>query len=488
MVYATNRADLPMTLQTVLETYSEVNTDPILASDADNDYLLFTAGPSGLPQQRIKYVVMPKGAVCDDGNFEPTKGEVCEGLNCTGCLVCDPGYEADATSGVCNEIPPVCGNGIVEGTEVCDDPNCTDCLSCAPGFYDVSGVCVLDQPEVLDDPDMSDASDASDATQGEVDVLSDAPDATQDEVDGITETDQTIILNCADKVANVIQTVTPGCEPVICNSDSEGSLTIEVAPTIDLSKCEYTIHNVVGKEGIPATLTFTAMAEAPLGGTIKLIGTVDSDGVFQFIQGPKTISDYGTEVYADESGHGITPTFVTPLGTAELVASASKMGVYVEEMSNGDIIWHGTNQTEDGLVETVLTASTGQEVIFTMPIMARNKYFDINLSQEFRNLTGERPDNSAEFLTDVSGPDAGADTTGIPVEGSVKGPGEGCCTQVPGNGNPDLPTGTLFMLGGLAIVSVSMRRKRGSADREHRKISPFVAIKDKFKEFLKRLV
>jgi cysteine-rich repeat protein len=59
----------------------------------------------------------------------------CAGV--TQCFECEPGYTL--SQGVCN--PPMCGNGVLEGTEMCDDGNtttgdgCSDQCMVEAGFY-----------------------------------------------------------------------------------------------------------------------------------------------------------------------------------------------------------------------------------------------------------------------------------------------------------------------------------------------------------------
>ena len=83
-------------------------------------------------------------------------------LQCFGqgqCIECEPGYTL--SQGVCN--PPMCGNGVLEGTEACDDGNvnpgdgCSDACVVESGFYCFgngpskcrAGNCVIDQLTAL---------------------------------------------------------------------------------------------------------------------------------------------------------------------------------------------------------------------------------------------------------------------------------------------------------------------------------------------------
>lgn len=83
-------------------------------------------------------------------------------LSCAGlgeCFQCDVGFTL--SQGVCN--PPMCGNGILEGTEMCDDGDldpgdgCSDQCMVEAGFYCFgngqstcrAGNCVIDQLNVL---------------------------------------------------------------------------------------------------------------------------------------------------------------------------------------------------------------------------------------------------------------------------------------------------------------------------------------------------
>lgn len=478
-------------LATTLDWLTNINN-----SAQDNNLSPRFAGPDGRilmyspNNNSMFYTAIVPDAMCKNGILETP--ELCDDPNCNAsCDGCSTGYELD-TSSVCVEAAAVCNDGNFEPAkgEVCEGgSNCTAACTCPTGTTaDGIGGCNIDPVEPdADASDMSGDVDGLDASDGDVSVDSDAIIADQTEVDGISETtDTTIIKNCADKTAQVLHAVTPGCEPASCSSDSPDSITLKIPS--DLDKCEFEISNVQGKQGT-AILTYTARSpELPLDGEIKLIGTLNAMGEFEEIIELIPYAGLGTEPYVNEAGHGFEPTIKMPLGTAQLVASASQMGMYVLNAENGDTIAYVTNQTplEEGPVELLLTTDSGQVFIFNAPITERNGHIGINLTKE---ISGEAPDNnSAEFLTDVSRPDANVDT-GIPVEGNLKDPaGEGCCTQVPVRPNSELPAGTLLVIGGFVIVGISMRKKTGTVDRQHRKVNPFVAMKDRFKGFLKSIV